>query len=106
MKTTFFICALVFSTITFAQETCKARVTEPSNKYQLQAQFTCKPDNFSFALQDELGTEIFRTDNPDFIWDEKKDDGTIAENGTYIYTLKCRFDYEVIKLSGEVTLKR
>ena len=77
MKTSFFIFGLLFSTIAYSQETCKARITEPSDKYQLQAQFTCKPENFSFTLQDKLGTEIFRTDNPDFMWDEKTKDGTI-----------------------------
>jgi len=53
-----------------------------------------------------LGTEIFRTDNPDFIWDEKTKDGTIAVNGIYYYTLKCRFDDEAVKLTGQVALRR
>ena len=105
MKTSFLIFGLLFSAIAYSQETCKARITEPSDKYQLQAQFTCKPENFSFTLQDKFGTEIFRSDNPDFIWDQKTKDGTIAENGIYNYTLKCRFDDEAIKLTGQVTLK-
>ena len=106
MKTSFFIFGLLFSTIAYSQETCKARITEPSDKYQLQAQFTCKPENFSFTLQDKLGTEIFRTDNPDFMWDERTKDGTTAENGIYNYTLQCRFNNEDTKLTGQVTLRR
>ena len=106
MKTSFFIFGLLFSAIAYSQETCKARITEPSDKYQLQAQFTCKPENFTITIHDQLGNEIYQTNNPDFMWDEKTNKGTIAENGTYTYTLNCRFDDEVVKLTGGFALER
>jgi hypothetical protein len=106
MKSTFFIFGLLFSGVSISQESCKAKITELSHKYQLQAQFTCAPENFTFSINDRLGIEIYQTDNPDFMWDEKTNNGAIAENGVYAYTLNCRFDDEVIKLTGDFTLER
>ena len=106
MKTTFFLFVLLFSGMTFSQESCNARITELSDKYPLQAQFSCQPENFTFTIHDQLGNEIYQTDNPDFMWDEKTNKGTIAENGTYNYTLNCCFDDEVVKLTGRFMFER
>ena len=106
MKTIFFLFVLLFSGMTFSQESCNARITELSDKYPLQAQFSCQPENFTFTIHDQLGNEIYQTNNPDFMWNEKTNKGTIAENGTYTYILNCRFDEEVVKLTGGFTLER
>ena len=105
MKTTFCLLGLLFSSMIFSQQPCKVRITEPSDKYQLQAQFTCKPENFTFSIQDQLGNVIYITEDPDFMWDEKTNNGTVVEDGTYTYTLNCRFDDEFVKLSGHINIK-
>jgi hypothetical protein len=104
MKNYFLFVGLFVSGISFSQETCKAEITEPSDKHQLQAQFTCKPENFTFSIYDQKGMEIYHTDNPDFMWDRKNNEGKTVLDGMYIYILKCNFDEEAVKLTGKFNL--
>lgn len=107
MKRTFFILGLFASSFSFAQDQCKFEVTDDLNDHPLQVQFTCKPEVFSFSIYDRWGKEIYKTDNPDFMWDEKNKSGEKVEQGTYIYALNCTFkDEEPKKFTGNFTIVR
>ena len=105
MKTTLLLLGLMTATVSFGQDKCIVTVTDNSETHPLQAQFTCKPSTFTFSIFDRWGEEIFRTDDPDFMWDEKNKQGKKVQEGTYVYSLVCTFQGDKKrKVSGQYTV--
>ena len=104
MKVILIASAFLFSGISFAQEECKFEVTDSSSTHPLQVQFSCEPQEFSFLIYDRWGQEVYRTENPDFMWNHKDKDGKIVENGTYLYVISCILNGEEVKKTGHYTI--
>ncbi len=54
----------------------------------LQVNYT-NVDNFLFTVYNRWGIEVFRTTDPDFIWDGKDQSGEYLLNGTYVYIINA-----------------
>lgn len=57
----------------------------------LKVDFPCAPENFVITIFNRWGSEIWKSNNPGFIWDAKSEKGEPVPEGVYYCTIT--FEY-------------